>query len=145
MHIVHTIVSSFLAMSLHYCLYLQSVRKPIPPHRMVCTSLTVIRNCQRFRKCVLVKIANQWDPGLSIGQIARFSRLSVYLCASNNNKASTVLHVFEKAVNEYGMPSRVRFDKGVGNEDVSCYMLNRPQRGPGRGSMITGIPLSNAE
>lgn len=79
------------------------------------------------------------------GGIARFSRLSVYLCASNNNKASTVFHVFEKAVNEYGMPSRVRFDKGVGNVDVSCYMLNRPQRGPGKGSMITGIPLSNAE
>ena len=37
------------------------------------------------------------------GGIARFSRLSVYLCASNNNKASTVLHVFEKAVNEYAL------------------------------------------
>ncbi|MEQ2186507.1 hypothetical protein GOODEAATRI_029239 [Goodea atripinnis] len=41
-----------------------------------------------------------------------FSRLIVYLSASTNNRAATVLSSFLKAVNVYGVPSRVRSDKG---------------------------------
>ena len=63
----------------------------------------------------------------------------MYLHSSNNNRAATVLQSFEEAVNEYGFPSRVRADKGGENVDVSWFMLNHPQRGPGRESMITGL------
>ena len=68
-----------------------------------------------------------------------YSRLPVYLKASSNNKAETVLQCFQDGVIEYGLPSRVRSDKGRENIEVAAYMLNHVQQGPGRGSMITGI------
>ena len=43
------------------------------------------------------------------------------------------------AVQEIGLPSRVRSDKEGENVDASWYMLSHPQREPGRGSMITGL------
>ena len=38
----------------------------------------------------------------------------VYLTAGDNNKAETVLSLFLQAVAEFGLPSRVRSDKGGG-------------------------------
>ena len=72
------------------------------------------------------------------GGIDGFSRLPVYVFASSNNKSATVLSVFRKAVEEYGLPLRVRCDKGGENYDVGWFMLNHPRRGPGRGSIIAG-------
>ena len=67
----------------------------------------------------------------------------MYLAAATNNRASTVLNVFLQAVEEYGLPSRVRSDKGSENIGISHYMLNHPERGPDRGSMITGRSVHN--
>jgi len=61
------------------------------------------------------------------------------LHAAINNKAATVLHLFQEAVSVYGLPSRVRCDKGGENYDVGWFMLQHPARGPGRGSVIAGI------
>ena len=77
------------------------------------------------------------------GGIDGYSRLPVYLKASTNNRADTVLHCFMDAVTQYGLPSRVRCDKGGENVSVSEFMLSHPDRGPGRRSCIAGRSVHN--
>ena len=77
------------------------------------------------------------------GGIDGYSRVPVFLHASDNNRAVTVLQSFLKGVQLYGLPSRVRSDCGGENMLVSEYMLRHPQRGPGRGSFITGRSVHN--
>ena len=55
----------------------------------------------------------------------------MYLRASNNNHALT-------AVEEYGLPSRIRIDRGRENVLINQYMLEHPQRGPDWTSVILG-------
>ena len=70
------------------------------------------------------------------------TRLILYAACRNNNKAETVLMLFESAVHKWGLPSRVRSDSGMENYHVAAYMIRN--RGEGRGSIITGSSVHNS-
>ncbi len=72
-----------------------------------------------------------------------FSRIPVYLHCSNNNRASTVQDLFKEAVDNWGLPSRVRSDRGGENSELAHFMLCHPKRGTGRGSIIVGKSVHN--
>ena len=72
-----------------------------------------------------------------------YSRLPVYCHCSNNNWSDTVLELFEAATAVFGLPSRIRCDKGGENFGVGHYMLTNPLRGPGRVSVIAGKSVRN--
>lgn len=67
------------------------------------------------------------------GGVDGYSCLVVYVKCSDNT-AATVFQCFTKAAVSYGLPSRVRSDRGGENVNVANFMLQHPERGPGRGS-----------
>ena len=77
------------------------------------------------------------------GGIDGYSRMIVFLQCSNNNTAFTVLQLFKQAIQKYGLPSRVRSDKGGENTQVPWYVLTHPLRGPDKGSHIAGRSVHN--
>ena len=70
-----------------------------------------------------------------------FSRAVMYVGASDNNRSETVLHLFVEATKTFGIPSRVRSDKGGENTKVADFMLRH--RGLGRRSVLTGKSVHN--
>ena len=66
--------------------------------------------------------------------------LYIYIACSDNNKASTVLRLFKEAVGIYGLPSRIRIDRGG---EMLMFLLTHPLRGPNRGTVIVGKSTHN--
>ena len=75
------------------------------------------------------------------GGIDGFSRLITFLRASPNNESGSMFSAFGDAVNEFGLPSKVRSDHGGENILIARYMLDHPERGPG--TMLTGKSTHN--
>ncbi|KAE8296881.1 hypothetical protein D5F01_LYC05655 [Larimichthys crocea] len=53
------------------------------------------------------------------GCVDGYSRTIIYLECLNNNRASSVLSLFQEGVQNFGMPSRVRCDRGMENTENS--------------------------
>ena len=70
------------------------------------------------------------------GFIDGYSRFVTGIRAHNNNRAQTVLKLFQELVAVHGLPSRGRGDHGGENVLIAAYM--EEMRGPGRGSYIWG-------
>lgn len=75
------------------------------------------------------------------GALDGYSRLIVFLSVSNNNCSSTVYDQFLKAIEVYGLPSRIRCDQGGENVLVVQHMLRH--RGIDRGSALVGSSVHN--
>ena len=75
------------------------------------------------------------------GCIDGFSRMVTFLSCNTNNRAETVFQLFRKATMEFGVPSRVRSDKGGENISICHFMVS--YRGVGRGSHIAGSSVHN--
>ena len=70
-----------------------------------------------------------------------YSRLVVFCKCSGNNRADTVYDLFLKAVENNGLPSRVRCDQGMENIRVARHMLRH--RGVERKSVLVGSSVHN--
>lgn len=57
------------------------------------------------------------------GGVDGYSRLITYLKCSTNNRSETVLHAFQEGIQTYGMPERIRSDRGGENVQVCAYIL----------------------
>ena len=70
-----------------------------------------------------------------------YSCMIVYLQCATNNRSFTVFRLFKQATEHYGIPRRVRSDKGGENILVCHYMIT--VRGTDRGSHIAGSSVHN--
>ena len=75
------------------------------------------------------------------GAIDGHSRLVLYLHCADNNRASTVLSCFERAIKDYGIPHRIRTDRGGENVDAARLMLTL--RGLETRCVLTGSSVHN--
>ncbi|KAL3993497.1 tripartite motif-containing protein 16 [Sarotherodon galilaeus] len=104
------------------------------------TGYKMILGHLRSRKIFVTSMMDRWRVVVH-GGIDGFSRLIVYLTATNNNRAQTVLESFMTAVQHYGIPSRVRSDKGGENILVARFIV--AHCGLNRRSHIAGRSVHN--
>lgn len=54
-----------------------------------------------------------------------------------------MLSAFQRGVLDFGLPAKVRSDKGGENVQVCSFMMNHPLRGPDSNPFITGRSVHN--
>ena len=64
------------------------------------------------------------------GAVDGYSRKIMYLVCATNNEADTVVHNFSNAVCSFGLPDKVRSDKGGENVQVWRYTLHYHEMDP---------------
>ncbi|CAJ0634721.1 7920_t:CDS:2 [Entrophospora sp. SA101] len=74
-------------------------------------------------------------------RIDGYSQMITFCNCSSNNKSITVLTQFQKGIEQFGIPSRVRADHGGENALVKQFMER--YRGYGCGSFIAGRSVHN--
>ena len=70
-----------------------------------------------------------------------YSRVVTCLKVATNNTSQTALSAFLEGVSSYGLPLRVRTDRGGENALIAEYMVQH--RGAGQGSIIMGRSVHN--
>ena len=70
------------------------------------------------------------------GCVDGFSRRIMFLKCSTNNKAFTVLQLFQNAVQDFGLPSGGRGDQGTENIEAARYMFPIPAEGQGGAALL---------
>ena len=75
--------------------------------------------------CLHLAFAFRWKFIIH-GAIDGFSRKTMYLLCTTNNKAVTVLEEFLGAVKKHDLPLRVWGDMGIENADIAWYMFTYP-------------------
>ena len=75
------------------------------------------------------------------GAVDGYSRCITFLRCCTDNQASTTLHLFQGAVDVFGLPHRVRGVAGNENIDVARFMIEN--RGTTRGSFMVGRSVHN--
>lgn len=88
---------------------------------------------------ILTQITCSLEICYSLYYIDGFSRLVTFLKCNDNNTSKTILDCFLSGVEKYGIPNKVRSDKGLENVSVADFMLNQN----GQNSMITGKSTRN--
>ncbi|XP_052785786.1 uncharacterized protein LOC128221272 isoform X1 [Mya arenaria] len=77
------------------------------------------------------------------GGIDGYSRLPVYIMVASDNTAETAYTAFRSGTDKYGIPERVRTDKGMENIRIAEFMLELEKHGLNSGSHITGRSVHN--
>ena len=72
---------------------------------------------------LILYFSNRWRLVIH-GGVDGYSRMVVYLKCADNNRAATVLELFQAVTCEFGIPSRVRADRGGENTGVARFMVS---------------------
>ena len=81
----------------------------------------------------------QWHFVIN-GGVDGFSRTIVFLSCSDNNKGDTVLQLFRRAIEFYGLTNKIRTDQGGENTDIWRYMIEEYSSSE---AVITGSSVHN--